>query len=108
MSVAESITTALVSTLPDKGGSPDDGCGSVFESAYATIVFEGKRRRVKLPVDMFYASRDMQQGSIYGYLTRLTRSHMSMCLDCGEVDQDMYTFDGSTLVKAPRRKSKHG
>ena len=108
MSLAELITKDLVRTLPGKDGPPDDGRGPVFQSVCASIVFEGKRRKVRLPVDMFNASRDMQQGCIYGYLARMTRSKISVCLDCGKVEQDMFVFDGSTLVKVPHRKADHG
>lgn len=107
MNLAESITTDLVNRVPDWSRMRGDGGGSVFKSVSAVIVFEGKRRRVPLPVDLFTASRDMQVGYIYGFLTRMTRSIMSKCMECGKVGQDMFTFDGMTVVKMPRRKDAH-
>lgn len=105
--LAESMASDLAKKARDKRGLTDVKPGTTLASVAALFVYEGRRRSVHLPPDLFDASRDLQVGCVYGALVRVVRPTISVCLDCGKLRQDLFRFDGKELVKAPSTRGGH-
>ena len=107
-SLAESMASDLAKKAKDERVRSVMKPGTTIASVAALFVFEGRRRTVHLPPDLFNASRDLQVGCIYGALVKITRPKISMCVDCGKLRQDLFKFDGKEIVKMPSPEGGHG
>ena len=106
--LAESMASDLAKKAKDRRGLSGAKPGTTIASVAALFVFEGRRRSVHLPPDLFNASRDLQVGCIYGALVKVVRPTISVCVDCGKLRQEFFRFDGKELVRAPSPKGGHG
>lgn len=101
LELAEAITSVLAEDLdPDvlRRGKSE---GALVSSVAVDMVIEGRRRRVRLPADLFDARRDIQAGYIYVALMRITKAKSTMCVDCRKVSQDLFAYEGKSLSRVP-------
>lgn len=106
--LAESFATTLARDATNTDHLPlgPDGNRHV-SSIYIPFVFEGRRRRVHLPADLFTASRDLQVGCVYGALLRMVRPRITMCMTCGKVQQDLFAYGDDRIARVPGPAGKH-